>query len=399
MVIFMKYFIFLFSLFFVFFIAYLLSFSKKNIKHKLPSILILLALEFIVASIMLNTTIGLATLDGIASGIHYIINYSNKGIDFVFGDISSKTSMVFIVVALLPLVFICSIIGVFKYIGALDLIINTIGFLINKISKVGKLESFTAISAVIVGMMPAYVSIKDYIPTLSKAQMYTIAACTISTVDIALLGAYTQMIEPRYVFIGVSLNFFSTFIIVSIINPSEPTNIEACSLGENKAERGSFFEVLTDHMQDAFKLILAIVPIILGFVALISMLNDIFLNFLGISFQEIIGYIFSPLAFILGSSWDESITFGTIIATKILSNEFVAMIDYMKITNITPRTDAIISIFLISFANFGSIGMIIGCVTSISREHGKMIASNSFRLIIGSTLVSCLSATIVGIFV
>ncbi|MEX6366679.1 nucleoside transporter C-terminal domain-containing protein [Providencia huaxiensis] len=71
----------------------------------------------------------------------------------------------------------------------------------------------------------------------------------------------------------------------------------------------------------------------------------------------------------------------------------------MKLTSITPRTDAIMSVFLISFANFGSIGMIIGCVTSISREHGKMIASNSFRLIVGSTLVSCLSATIVGIFV
>ncbi|WP_272674428.1 MULTISPECIES: NupC/NupG family nucleoside CNT transporter [unclassified Providencia] len=395
----MKYLIFFFSLIFVFLIAYLLSFSKKNIKHKLPSILTLLTLEIIVASTMLNTTIGLATLDGIASGIHYIINYANKGIDFVFGDVSSKTSMVFVVVALLPLIFICSIIGIFKYIGALDLIINTIGFLINKISKVGKLESFAAISAVIVGMMPAYVSIKDYIPRLSKAQMYTIAACTVSTVDIALLGAYTQMVEPRYVFIGVSLNFFSTFIIVSIINPSEPTNITTCPLGANKGERGSFFEVLTDHMQDAFKLILAIVPIIIGFVALISMLNDVFLNILGISFQGILGYIFSPLAFILGSSWDESVTFGTIIATKILSNEFVAMIDYMKLTSITPRTDAIMSVFLISFANFGSIGMIIGCVTSISREHGKMIASNSFRLIVGSTLVSCLSATIVGIFV
>ncbi|MEX6034740.1 Na+ dependent nucleoside transporter N-terminal domain-containing protein [Providencia hangzhouensis] len=77
----MKYLIFFFSLIFVFLIAYLLSFSKKNIKYKLPSILTLLTLEIIVASTMLNTTIGLATLDGIASGIHYIINYANKGID------------------------------------------------------------------------------------------------------------------------------------------------------------------------------------------------------------------------------------------------------------------------------------------------------------------------------
>lgn len=297
----------------------------------------------------------------------------------------------------MPLVFICAVIGILKYFGILRLIIITIGYLINKIAKVGKLESFSAVSSVAVGMMAVYVSIKEYIPNLTKPQMYTIAACSLSTVDIAILGAYTQMISPQFVIIGVCLNFFSTFVIVSIINPGDPVEIPENFSGVNN-ERHSFFEVITEHMQDGFKLILAIVPIILGFIALISLLNDVFLHIAGITFQGILGYIFSPLAFILGVPWEDSVRFGQIIATKVLANEFVAMIDYIKIQDISPRTETIISVFLISFANFGSVGMIIGCVSAISKKHGKMIAANTFRLVAGSTLVSCLSATMAGIF-
>ncbi|WP_404881062.1 nucleoside recognition domain-containing protein, partial [Klebsiella pneumoniae] len=107
------------------------------------------------------------------------------------GDITAKKPVIFVIAALMPLVFICAVIGILKYFGILRLIIITIGYLINKIAKVGKLESFSAVSSVAVGMMAVYVSIKEYIPNLTKPQMYTIAACSLSTVDIAILGAYT----------------------------------------------------------------------------------------------------------------------------------------------------------------------------------------------------------------
>ncbi len=394
----MKYLIFIISLLLIFIVASSISFNANKIKIKLIPIIILLLIETSVAFILLHTSIGISILNTTNIGIEYLVHHANKGIDFVFGDISTKAPIVFVIVALMPLVFICSLIGILKYFGILRLIILTIGYLINKIAKVGKLESFSAVSAVIVGMMAVYVSIKEYIPNLTKPQMYTIAACSLSTVDIAILGAYTQMLSPQFVFIGVCLNFFSTFVIVSIINPNDPIEISNHFSGP-KNEHHSFFEVLTEHMLDGFKLILAIVPMLLGFIALISMLNDIFLRLIGISFQGLLGYIFSPIAFVLGVPWQDSIEFGQIIATKILTNEFVAMVDYIKLGDLSPRTEAIISVFLISFANFGSVGMIIACIASISKEHGKMIAANSFRLIVGSTLVSCLSATMVGIFI
>ncbi|WP_100159609.1 nucleoside transporter C-terminal domain-containing protein [Proteus columbae] len=394
----MKYLIFIISLLIIFIVASAISFKTREIKRKAIPIVVLLLIEAIVAFIFLHTSVGTTILNTTSMGLEYLIRHANKGIDFVFGDISHKTPVVFVIVALMPLVFICSIIGILKYFGILRLIILILGSLINKVAKVGKLESFSAMSAVVVGMMAVYVSIKEYIPNLTKPQMYTIAACSLSTVDIAILGAYTQMLSPQFVFIGVCLNFFSTFVIISIINPNDPVEVPS-HFSSFKDEHHSFFEVLTDHMLDGFKLILAIIPMLLGFIALISMLNDIFSYIIGISFQGLLGYIFSPLAFVLGVPWQDSIQFGQIIATKILTNEFVAMVDYIKLENLSPRTEAIMSVFLISFANFGSIGIIIACIASISKEHGKIIAANSFRLIIGSTLVSCLSATMVGIFV
>lgn len=152
-------------------------------------------------------------------------------------------------------------------------------------------------------------------------------------------------------------------------------------------------------MQDGFKVLLAVVPALLGFIALIAMLNDIFSYALGKTFQELIGYLFSPFAFLMGIPWNETIKMGQVIATKIMANEFVAIIEFIKMTSIDTRSEAIMSVFLISFSNLGSIAMIIGCVSNISKEHGKMIASNSFRLIVGSTLVSFLSSSIVGIVI
>ncbi|HHG0626187.1 TPA: NupC/NupG family nucleoside CNT transporter [Klebsiella pneumoniae] len=395
----MKYLIFLFSLIFIFAIASIISFNRKEIIKKALPISILIIIECALAYILLQTHLGVLALTSVATGVHTLMSFANQGINFVFGDVTNKNDVVFVVVALLPIVFICSIIGLLKYLGVLRVFIIVMGTIVNKITRVGKLESFSAVNAVIVGMTTLYISIKEYIPNMSKAQIYTIAACSVSTVDLALIGAYMSMIEPKYVLLGIVLNFFSTFVIVSIINPSDYTEIASDQLNISLNKKQSLFEVLAEHMQDGFKIILSIIPMLLGFIALISLLNAISLSFLGISFQGILGYIFSPVSWLLGVPWSQAEIFGQLIATKVLTNEFVAMLDFMKLKGLDYRSEAIISVFLVSFANFGSIGMIIGTVSSISKVHANMIAANSFRLIIGSTLVSCLSATLIGLII
>jgi len=137
---------------------------------------------------------------------------------------------------------------------------------------------------------------------------------------------------------------------------------------------------------------------LIGFVALISIINHVFAAIFGISFQMALGYLFAPLAFIVGVPSSEIVDAGTIMATKLLSNEFVAMIDLGKITeSLSSRTVGIISVFLVSFANFSSIGIITGAVKGLNEKKGNLVAKFGLKLLFGATLVSLLTAAITGV--
>ena len=124
----------------------------------------------------------------------------------------------------------------------------------------------------------------------------------------------------------------------------------------------------------------------------------IFLIIFGITFQQLIGYVFAPVAFLIGVPSSEIVAAGSIMATKLVTNEFVAMMDLSKISNsLSPRTVGIISVFLVSFANFSSIGIISGAVKGLNEEQGNVVARFGLKLLYGATLVSILSAIIVSI--
>src|SRR5699024_9939119 len=108
---------------------------------------------------------------------------------------------------------------------------------------------------------------------------------------------------------------------------------------------------------DGFHVAITVAAMLIGFVALIAMINAIFSGIFGVTFQEILGYIFAPFAFISGIPWNEAVDAGSLMATKLVTNEFVAMTELAKGNfQFTERTTAIISVFLVSFASFSSIG-------------------------------------------
>ena len=118
---------------------------------------------------------------------------------------------------------------------------------------------------------------------------------------------------------------------------------------------------------------------------------------LGISFQEILGYIFAPIAFLMGIAWTDAVTAGGIMATKLVTNEFVAMTSLADVSNsLSDRTLGILSVFLVSFANFSSIGIIAGAVKGLNERQGNIVARFGLKLLYGATLVSILTSIIVG---
>lgn len=274
---------------------------------------------------------------------------------------------------------------------------KAIGLLLSKINGMGKLESYNAVASAMIGQSEVFITVKKQLGLLPANRLYTLCASAMSTVSMSIVGAYMTMIEPRYVVTALVLNLFGGFIVASIINPYT-VNPEEDILEIQDAEDQSFFEMLGEYILDGFKVAVIVGAMLIGFVALMAAINNLFELIFGISFQEILGYIFAPFAFIMGIPFSEAVKAGGIMATKLVTNEFVAMMDLAKLAQtFSPRTLGIISVFLVSFANFSSIGIISGAVKSLNEKKGNVVAKFGLKLLYGATLVSVLSAVIVSI--
>ncbi len=394
---FMKYLISLCGLLLVFGLALLMSKNKKEIKYKY--ILIMLIIQFILAALLLNTTIGYVLIKGITNVFDHLLSYASTGISFVFGGLANEGESPFFLGVLLPIVFISVLIGILQHLKILPFLMRWIGYFLSKVSGMGKLESYNAVASAMVGQSEVFITVKKQLDKVTPQRMYTLCASAMSTVSMSVVGAYMTMIEPKYVVTAIVLNLFGGFIIVSIINPYTVKEEEDILTIEDE-QKQAFFQMLGEYIMDGFKVAIIVGAMLIGFVALMDLINSLFDMIIGVSFQEILGYIFAPIAFLMGIPWADAVSAGGIMATKLVTNEFVAMINLGEIENtMSERTLGIISVFLVSFANFSSIGIISGAVKGLNERQGNVVARFGLKLLYGATLVSILTAIIVGLII
>ncbi|HCY7686227.1 TPA: NupC/NupG family nucleoside CNT transporter [Staphylococcus aureus] len=389
-------------------LAFLFSSDRKNIRWKYVGIL--LAIQLIFAFILLKTTMGIKVIGGISNGFNYLLLKAADGVNFVFGGIQyiDPKQPPFFFSVLLPIVFISAIIGILQYTKILPLIINVLGFLISKINGMGRLESYNAVAAAILGQSEVFISIKKQLPYIPKQRLYTLTASAMSTVSASIIGAYFTLIEPKYVVTAVVLNLFGGFIIASIINPYKVNEEDDKLLVEETEERPqSFFEMLGEYILDGFKVAVIVGAMLIGYIAIIALLNGIVSNIFSTvsggaiswDFQTLIGFVFAPFAFLVGVPWQDAVQAGSVMATKLLSNEFVAMQALGKLSDLSEHAKGVTSVFLVSFANFSSIGIISGAIKSLNDKKGDTVARFGLKLLFGATLVSFISAAIAGFFI
>lgn len=373
-------------------LAWIASSNRKEIKIR--PIIQMIILQLILSFILLNTKFGLIIIEGIAAIFTKLLDFANEGIGFVFGGIANEGQAPFFLNVLLPIVFISALIGILQYIKVLPFIMKWLGWGISKVNGLGKLESYNGVASAIVGQSEVFITVKKQLGQLSSQRLYTLCASAMSTVSMSIVGAYMTMVEPRYVVTAIVVNLFGGFIIASIINPYKVTEEEDILVVQE--EKQSFFEMLGEYIMDGFKVAIVVAAMLIGFVALMAGVNTLFDMVLGISFQEIIGYIFAPFAVLMGIPVSESVTAGGIMATKLVTNEFVAMLSLNDLaSNLSERSIGIISVFLVSFANFSSIGIISGAVKGLHEKQGNVVARMGLKLLYGATLVSVLTAIIV----
>ncbi|MFM2485975.1 NupC/NupG family nucleoside CNT transporter [Celerinatantimonas yamalensis] len=386
---------FLLALVVIFGLAVVVSYERKQIR--LRYIVQLLVIEIAIAWLLLNSQAGLSIVKSFAGLFDELMGFAAQGTDFVFGNMSKQGLAFVFLNVLCPIIFISMLIGILQHFRILPWLIRIIGTLLSKVNGMGKLESFNAVSSLLLGQSENFIAYKGILGQQSPRRMYTMAATAMSTVSMSIVGAYMSMIQPRYVVVAIILNMFSTFVILSLINPYRPGDEPEIELQELH-EKQSFFEMLGDYVLAGFRVAMIVAAMLIGFIALIAALNALFSAVLGLSFQQLLGYVFYPLAWVIGIPSVDALHAGSIMATKLVSNEFVAMLELQKITaQFTPRGLGILSVFLVSFANFASIGIVAGAIKGVSEPQGNVVARFGFRLVYGATLVSLLSAAVVGL--
>ncbi|AXI10979.1 NupC/NupG family nucleoside CNT transporter [Oceanobacillus zhaokaii] len=391
----MKYGIAIIGILVVLLLAWLASSNRKEIKYK--PIITMIVIQIVFSVILLNTEYGSIIIQGISAFFNKLLEYASEGINFVFGGLANEGEAPFFLTVLLPIVFISVLIGILQYLRILPFLMKGIGWLLSKVNGMGTIESYNAVASLMVGQSEVFITLKKQLGLLSKQRMYTLCASAMSTVSMSIVAAYMTMLEPEYVVTALVLNLFGGFIIASIINPYE-VKPEEDMLEIKDQRKQSFFEMLGEYILDGFKVAVIVGAMLIGFIALMAAINHVFELIFSISFQHLLGYLFAPVALLMGIPLSEAVSAGEIMATKLVTNEFVAMLDLSGGSQeFSSRTLGILSVFLVSFANFSSIGIITGAVKGLNAEQGNVVASFGLKLLYGATLVSILSGIIVSL--
>lgn len=202
---------FVLGLFVIYLLAYIWSNNRHAIRYK--NLFIILVVQLLLAKFMLSTTIGIDIINYINQGFKVILASAQVGVSFVFGDLADSKGFIFFFNATMPIVLMSAIIGILQYFKILQILVVAIGSVLAKVTGMGKLESFNAISSLSVGQSENFLYYKKIIKYLPSNVLYTMAATAMSTVSLGTAAAYMTIINPTYVCVAIIMNMFGAVLV------------------------------------------------------------------------------------------------------------------------------------------------------------------------------------------
>ncbi|WP_297405177.1 nucleoside transporter C-terminal domain-containing protein [uncultured Cetobacterium sp.] len=396
----------IFGIFAILFLGYLLSYDRKNIKWR--TIFAGFALQLSFAFLVMKTSIGIAALSAVSRGFNNVIAQANHGIQFVFGGLYGPGSNIAFVFAfnVLPLIiFFGALISVLYHLGIMQFVIKYIGGGISKLLGTRDAESISAAANIFLGQSEAPLVIKPYIANLSKSQLFAVLTCGVASVSGSTLAAYAALGVPmKYLIAGSFMAAPSGLVFAKLIKPETEPETESERIVFEKSDSVNVIEAAAKGTIDGMNIALIIGSILISFIALVSLVNMILggiggLFGLHVTLQSILGYLFSPIAYVMGIPWHEATYAGSLLGQKMILNEFVAYVDFgAHMHNLSDKTIAIMSFALLGFANVASLGLQIGALGAIAPNRRSEIAQVGMRAILAGFLASLLNGVIAGLF-
>lgn len=385
-------------------IAYLLSEKKRNINWRTVGGALLIQLAF--GFIVLRWSAGRAVLNTITTGVDNVISYANEGVSFVFGSAIPPDGFVFAFQVLTIIIFFSSLISVLYHVGIMGWVIKIIGGGLSRALKTSKAESLSATANIFVGQVEAPLVVKPYINTMTRSEIFTIMTGGMASVSGSVLAGYALMGVPLEYLIAASFMAAPAGLLVSkLLIPETEKNENDNVQVENTSKASNVIDAAAAGAVDGLQIALAVGASLIAFIGLVALLNGMlggiggWFGYPDLSLQGVLGWIFSPIAYIIGVQMNEASIAGSLIGQKIILNEFVAFSGLAEIKDaITPRTLMITSFALCGFANLSSIAIQISGLSSMAPDRRRLITQLGFRSILAGTIANLLSASIAGMF-
>ena len=404
-------------------IAVLLSSDRRAIRLRIVGAAF--ALQAGIAVLVLYSSFGKVVLGEMSGGVANLLGYSQKGTKFLFGKMATPEigGQSFAIAALPVIIFFASLVSILYYLGIMQFVVRWVGGGIEKVIGVSKVESLCAAANIFVGQSESPLVIRPYLAGLTPAQLFTVMTSGMAGVAGTILAAYASMgIRIDYLLAASFMAVPGGILMAKIIMPDRsvapdgelplgdsPENNAGEPLPEathDEERPANIIQAAAQGAQTGVKLAVAVGAMVLAFVALVALANGLlggvgaWFGYPTLSFQQLLGYVFAPIMYLLNVPWSEAGIAGGLFGQKIVLNEFVAYISLgAQQGMLSPRTIAVITFSLCGFANFSSIAIQMAVTGSLAPNQRPMIAKLGLRALAAGSLANLMSAALAGLLI
>lgn len=391
-------------------IAYMLCPKDKRKFVDFKIVIVGILMQVIFAFLVLKTEVGKSVFNYANNVVSQLLGYTQKGSEFVFGPLatSDKIGFIFAFQVLPTVIFFSALMSVLYHLGIMQKVVNAVAKLMVKTMGLSGAESLSNAANIFVGQTEAPLVIKPFVAKMTRSEMLAIMAGGMANTSGGILAAYVGMFSTSFPEIAghlIAASIMSapaSFVFAKLMIPEteEPETKGYVHMTEEKFS-ANVIDAAANGAADGLQLALNIAAMLLAFIALIAMINGLFGWFGGLfgfpdfSLQMIMGWLFAPLAFLMGAPASDSILVGNLLGQKIVLNEFVAYIDMAKnIDQLSPTSKIIAAYALSGFANFSSIAIQIGGIGGIAPERKKDLSELGLKAMVAGSFASFQTASI-----
>jgi CNT family concentrative nucleoside transporter len=374
-----------------------------------------LSLQFLFALLVLKTPFGQVGFQWLGDRIRQLLDYSAVGAEFVFGPLGSRPvwsrvmaatlgdegaryAVIFAFQVLPTIIFIAALFAILYYFGVMQLIVRVFAVAMNRVMRASGAESLNVAASIFMGQTEAPLTIRPYLVNMTQSELMTVMTSGMAHISGGIMAAYIAFgIEPAHLLTAVIMTAPGTLMMAKMFVPETevPATLGTVRLEIPKTDV-NVIDAAGRGTSEGLHLALNVGAMLISFVALIALVNAI-LGAIGLSLQQIFGWVFAPVAWSLGVPWRDAAAIGNLLGTRMVLNEFIAFsqLGAMK-DSLDPRSFTIATFALCGFANFSSIGIQIGGIGALAPTRRGDLARLGLRAMFAGTLANFVTAIIVG---